>query len=279
MTEVLVTTDWLAEHLQDENLRIIDIRGRVLPATQPPPYYFAHRADYEKSHIPNAHFVDWMVDIVEPNTISYDILNPKDYAEFMSNIGIGDEHFVVAYDDADSMFAARLWWTMRYYGHENVRVLHGGWKKWIQEARPTSADIPQFPIANFTVKKNPALFASADEVASGVPFLVDARTPEEYRGEASRAFRFGHIPNAVNIPRKSLITAEGMLKDREELRKIFASLGITEQSEDVVMYCNGGVSASFGLFALTAAAIPNGRVYDGSWEDWGNDLERPIVKP
>jgi thiosulfate/3-mercaptopyruvate sulfurtransferase len=276
MNDVLVTTEWLAQHLQDENLRIIDIRGKVLPASQPLPHYFSHREDYDKAHIPNAHFVDWTKDIVEPDTISYDILNPKDYAEFMSNIGIGDEHFVVAYDDADGMFAARLWWTMRYYGHEQVRVLDGGWQKWVKEGRPSTADIPQFPRANFTVKPNPALFASADEVAAGVPFLVDVRTAEEFRGEASRAKRKGHIPNAINFPRKTMITADGMLKSSHELRKIFASLGITEQSEDVVLYCNGGVSSSYGLLALTVAGIPTGRVYDGSWEDWGNDTKRPI---
>jgi thiosulfate/3-mercaptopyruvate sulfurtransferase len=275
MDEVLVTTDWLAAHLDSENLRIIDIRGKVMPAASPLPHYYAHRADYEKSHIPNAQFVDWTTDIVEPDTISFDILNPKDYAEFMSNVGIGNEHFVVAYDDADGMFAARLWWTMRYYGHEQVKVLDGGWQKWIAEGRPVTAEVPQFPRANFTVKVNPDLIASADEVAAGVQFLVDARSTEEYRGESSRAKRYGHIPNALNLPRTKLVEG-GMLKSAEELRKIFASLGITEQSEDVVVYCNGGVSASYGLFALTAAGIKNGRIYDGSWKDWGNNPERPI---
>lgn len=275
MSDVLVTTEWLAEHLQDENLRIIDIRGKVLSASAPEPHYHSHRSDYEESHIPNAVFIDWKQDIIEPETISFDVLNPDDYAALMSNLGIGDEHFVVAYDDADGMFAARLWWTMLYYGHEQVRVLNGGWQKWQKEARPTTAEIPNFPKANFTVKPNPKLFASADEVAAGVQFLVDVRSPEEFRGEASRAKRYGHIPNALNLPRTSLVQ-NGMLKSPEEIRKIFEGLGITEQSEDVVLYCNGGVSASYGLFALKAAGLPNGRVYDGSWKDWGNDPERLI---
>lgn len=277
MSKNLVSTAWLAEHLHDEKLRIVDIRGRVLPATEPHPHYYAHRAEYETSHIPNALFVDWTTDIVEPNTVSYDIANPQRYADFMSRIGIGDDHLVIAYDDAQGMFAARLWWTMRYYGHEQVLILDGGWQKWLAEQRPTQAEIPTFPPAQFTVQQQGVLFTDASAIQAENPPLIDVRTPEEFDGKASRAKRFGHIPNAVNIPRGKLVTAEGTLKPVAQLKSIFSTAGIEINNPNNVFYCNGGVSASYGLLALLEAGADTARVYDGSWKDWGNDESKPIA--
>src|SRR5215213_4402399 len=125
---VIVSTEWLHEHLNDQNLRIIDIRGHVLPASQPMPHYFNHEDDYRKSHIPGAVFVDWVNEITDPADPRHaQIAPPERYAEAMSRHGIGDGTLVVAYDDAAGMFAARLWWSLSYYGHTNVVVLDGGW--------------------------------------------------------------------------------------------------------------------------------------------------------
>jgi thiosulfate/3-mercaptopyruvate sulfurtransferase len=273
---LLVTTEWLAEHLHDNNLRIVDIRGIVLPASEPMPHYHAHRADYETSHIPGAVFVDWTTDIVEPGSISYDVANPQRYKQAMESLGVGDDSFVVAYDDADSMFAARLWWTLRYYGHEQVAVLDGGWQKWIAENRPVSADKPAIKPTTFTPKLQPQWNTTGDDILEKHPILIDARSPAEFAGETSRTKRYGHIPGAVNIPRTKLVTKDGTLRPIGELQQIFADAGIALDAENVVVYCNSGVSSSYNLLALQQAGLNGGRIYDGSWRDWSKDETKSI---
>jgi thiosulfate/3-mercaptopyruvate sulfurtransferase len=275
---LLVTTDWLAEHLHDDNLRIVDIRGKVLPASEPMPHYHAHRNDYEVSHIPGAVFVDWTTDIVEPGSISYDIANPQRYKAIMEALGIGDDTFVVAYDDAEGMFAARLWWTMNYYGHEQVSVLDGGWQKWLAENRPVTSEKPEIKAAIFTPNPQPEWNTTADDILEKHPMLIDARSSAEFAGEVSRTKRNGHIPGAVNIPRTKLVTKEGTLRPVEELQQIFADagIGITLDAKNVVVYCNSGVSSSYNLLALRKAGFSGGRIYDGSWRDWSKDDTKSI---
>lgn len=276
MNNLLVTTEWLAQHLNDEQMRIVDIRGRVLPASEPPPHYFSHHEDYLESHIPNAVFVDWTSDIVEPDSPSYDVANPERYTALMSKLGIANDTTVVVYDDANGMFAARFWWTLTYYGHDGVFVLDGGWQKWLKGDYPTTLDIPEITSSNFLPKINSSLIATRVQIEESSPQLLDVRSPSEFAGETSRAQRKGHIPNAVNISRKSLVTTEGILKSSEELQELFSEQGITSDSSDVIVYCNSGVSASYGLLALRAAGIGNSRIYDGSWKEWGNDPNTAI---
>jgi len=272
----LVTTWWLAEHLNDKNLRVVDIRGHVLPASEPPPHYFSHRDEYEISHIPGAVFIDWVTDIVEPGSPTYDVANPERYADLMSKLGIGDDTMVVIYDDANGMFAARFWWTLLYYGHKNVAVLDGGWQKWTKEGHPTDNEIPEVEPTIFTPRPDASILATRSDIEQSKPQLLDVRSPAEFNGDASRAERKGHIPSAVNAPRKTLITDEGTLKSPDDLRKMFSGMGINQDSEDVVVYCNSGVSASYGLLALRAAGINAGRVYDSSWKEWGNTSDTEI---
>ncbi len=283
MTEnLLVTTDWLEQNLALPDLRIVDIRGHVLPASQPHPHYFNHEADYTKSHIPGAIFVDWVNEITDPADPRHaQIAQPERYAAVMRHIGIGDDTLVVAYDDASGMFAARLWWSLNYYGHNRVAVLDGGWNKWIAEGRPTTAELPKITAARFTPQANATIFRSGTEILNRLESaqqLIDVRSPEEFAGKASRAKRGGHIPGAINLPRQNLIEPDGTLLPPETLRQRFAAAGISPRSPDVVFYCNGGVSASFGLLALRAAGLPGGSVYDGSWKDWGNDESKPIAQ-
>jgi len=178
------------------------------------------------------------------------------------------------------MFAARLWWALNYYGHSQVAVLDGGWQRWIAEARPVSAEIPRVAPSVFTARPDPNWYRDGAQVLAALQAqtrLVDMRSPEEFRGEASRAARKGHIPRAVNQPRRDLLAEDGTLLPPEALREKFAALGITDESDEVIFYCNAGVSASFGLLALRAAGIQApAAVYDGSWKDWGNDPEKPI---
>lgn len=274
----LVSTAWLADHL--EAVRVVDIRGHVRPATEPEPHYFNHYDDYLQAHIPGAVFVDWVREITNPDDPRHaQIAKPERYAAVMSRLGVGDDTFVVAYDDADGMFAARLWWSLHYYGHEKVAVLDGGWNKWVAEGRPTTSDIPQFAPAHFEPRPNPAIYRNADDVLAALGTrvsLIDARSPAEYAGEASRAKRKGHIPGAVNVPRTSLVSAEGTLLPPDQLRATFAAAGVDDPAQPLITYCNGGVSASYAMLALRAAGFTNVAVYDGSWKDWGNDDEKPV---
>jgi thiosulfate/3-mercaptopyruvate sulfurtransferase len=249
----------------------------VIPASNPPPHYFAHHDEYEESHIPDAVFIDWTSDIVEPDSHSYDVANPQRYKSLMESLGIGDDSFVVAYDDANGMFAARFWWTLQYYGHESVSILDGGWQKWIAENRPISSDIPELKDVIFTPNIQSDWNSTASYIQENEIVLIDVRSPAEFAGESSRAKRKGHIPGAVNIPRSTLVSENGTLKSIEELQSIFASASISlDSGTDIVVYCNGGVSASYGLIALKKAGLQGGRVYDGSWKNWGNDDSKPI---
>jgi len=276
--KALVTVDWLAQRLGDDSVRIVDIRGRVLPPGEPLPHYYAHREAYNAAHIPGAVFVDWTIDIVEPGSPSQDILNADDFGRLMGRLGIGADTQVVAYDDADGMFAARLWWALRYYGHEAVAVLDGGWKLWTARGLPTTSEVVQPPPASFVPRVNAALRQTSASVSArpAGAALVDVRSPAEFRGDVSRARRKGHIPGAVNVPRTAMVTAEGTLKGPDELRQLFTDAGIHLEAPAVIAYCNAGVSASYGLLALEAAGFSRASVYDGSWKDWGNDDTLPI---
>ncbi len=277
---LLVSTSWLNDHLSDPDLRILDIRGHVIPASEPPPHYFNHHADYLKAHIPGAVFVDWVYEITDPDDPHHaPIAKPERFAAAMSRAGIGPDTFVVTYDDAQGMFAARLWWGLNYYGHHAVAVLDGGWKKWIAEGRPTSADIPAVWPAQFVPCPDPAWRRTADQVLSALHSpvrLLDMRSREEYKGQSSRARRKGHIPGALNCPRADLVAADDTLLPPDKLREKFAALGVDGSAPEVITYCNAGVSASFGMLALKVAGLENVSMYDGSWKDWGNDDSKPI---
>jgi thiosulfate/3-mercaptopyruvate sulfurtransferase len=278
--QLLTTTDWLVANLEDPALRIVDIRGHVIPASNPPPHYFNHRADYDQSHIPGAVFIDWVHEITDPDDPRHaQIAKPERFAAVMSRCGINADTQVVAYDDAAGMFAARLWWALNYYGHFSVSILDGGWDKWVAEGHLVTARLPEIRQAEFLAKPNSAVYRSGDQVEAALHTstrLVDVRSPEEFRGLTARAKRKGHIPGAVNLPRTSLVKTDGTMLSPEELRVKFAEVGINASAPEVITYCNAGVSASYGLLALRAAGILNGAMYDGSWKDWGNDDARPI---
>jgi thiosulfate/3-mercaptopyruvate sulfurtransferase len=280
---LLVSTDWLAAHLNDPNLRIVDIRGHVIPASEPPPHYFNHYEDYQKSHVPGAVFIDWVREITDPDDPRHaKVAKPERFAAAMSRAGIGPDTFVVAYDDDTGLFASRLWWMLNYYGHSEVAVLDGGWKKWLAENRPITDAVPAIQPTHFAPRPNPALYRTADQVLGVVKgnhsdkVLLDLRSTEEFAGKYARASRTGHIPGAVNYPRTDLSAPDGTLLPPDQLRKQFAQLGIGGSETEVITYCNGGVSASMGLLAMRVAGLNNGAVYDGSWKEWGNDNSKPI---
>ncbi|MEP7288672.1 MAG: sulfurtransferase [Chloroflexota bacterium] len=280
LPDTLVTTDWLETHLADSDLRVVDIRGHVLPASEPTPHYFNHYADYQQSHIPGAVFVDWVFEITDPADPRHaPIAPPERFAAVMDRCGIGPDTFVVVYDDANGMFAARLWWALNYYGHHRVAVLDGGWTLWTAENHPVTAEIPNVAPAHFVAQPDPAWRRTGDQVLQALHSdtrLLDVRSPQEFAGEYARARRTGHIPGAVNVPRTVLLAADGKLLPPDQLRQTLAQVGIDDSAQETIIYCNSGVSASFGLLAMKVAGLESGTVYDGSWKDWGNDDSKPI---
>ena len=191
MTAPLVSTEWLEANLDKENLRIIDMRGKVLPPSEPPPHYLSDRGAYLEAHVPGAVYVDWQTDIVEPGSPSNDIAPPDQFAALMSALGVDERTHAVIYDDAANMFASRLRWCLRYYGHDAVSILDGGWIKWRGEGRPTSDGEATVPPANFVPRVNPSLRATADDIAqsldAGTMQLLDVRSRAEFVGQTSRA--------------------------------------------------------------------------------------------
>jgi thiosulfate/3-mercaptopyruvate sulfurtransferase len=284
---VSVSTEWLAAHLGDPGVRIVDIRGKVMPPGSKP-RYVPKRGDYDEGHLPGAVFVDWTRDIVDvDDPIPSQIAPAGRFAAKMTELGIGDDTLVVAYDDYDHIFAGRLAWALRYYGHDGVRIVDGGWSRWVAEGRPTTREVPRPPAASppFTPRRRPGLRVSADDVAAAIGrsdvLLVDARAPDQYAGTVSAAGRGGHIPGARNVHYAALIEPmTGRFRSAGEITRAFAQAGVdvAHLPPRVIVYCNGGISCTVPLHALQMLGSVDVAVYDGSWNEWGPDERRPIQK-
>jgi len=278
---MLAETDWLAARLDDPGLRVVDIRGSIKPPTAPPPWYAASREAYEAGHIPGAVFVDWLQDIVDPSApVKMTVAGADRFAALMGRLGIGDEHTVVVYDDSGHL-APRLWWALHYYGHPAVRVLDGGFTKWVAEGRPVTGELPRHAPARFIARVEPGWRASVDEVRRRLHdpglVLVDCRSPAEFRGEIGRGDRVGRIPGAVSLPVGRLMDGEHKVwRSDGELRRLFEEAGATPD-RDVVTYCNAGVSAAIGLFGARLLGYPRARNFAGSWYEWEHDPHNPTA--
>ena len=279
---MLAETDWLAAHLGDPGLRIVDIRGTIKPPGAPKPWYAASREAYEAGHIPGAVFVDWLRDIVDLSApVKMTVARAAEFAALMGRLGIGDAHTVVAYDD-NGHIAPRLWWVLNYYGHPAVRVLNGGFTKWVAEGGPVTPALPGHAPARFIPRVQPEWRAPVDEVRRRLDdpglALVDCRSPAEFRGEIGRGERFGRIPGAVNLPVGRLMDGEHHVwRPEAELRRLFEEAGVRPDRE-VITYCNAGVSSSIGLFGAKLLGYPRARNFAGSWYEWEHDPQNPIAK-
>jgi thiosulfate/3-mercaptopyruvate sulfurtransferase len=290
----LVTTDWLAEHLEGPDLRVVDVRGYVKKTDvgegRQEAEYLGAREEYDEAHVPGAVYVDWTRDIVDPDDpVPAQLAPPERFAALMSSLGIGDETHVVVYDHAGGQFATRLWWALTYYGHDGVSVLDGGWKKWTAEGRPTTAEVPEPEAASFTPEPREGWRADAasgsgagrtgvaretgaEERRATSVFLLDARDEGQYTGAVARGEgRAGRIPGAKHLHADSLFDPEsGTFLPDEELARRLREAGVPEdKDEPVVAYCNGGVAATVPLFALHRLGHKNLANYDGSWNEWG----------
>jgi thiosulfate/3-mercaptopyruvate sulfurtransferase len=281
----LVETAWLVEHLNDPHLLVVDMRGYVRTVERDgvqDAEYVGAREEYERGHIPGALYIDWSSDIIDPDDeVEAQVAPAEHFAEVLGQLGIGDQHLVVAYDaHPASQFATRLWWALNYYGHDQVVILNGGFLKWQREQRPVETSIPVYAAATFTPRVQPQLRATAQDVLAllgkeGVN-LIDARDARQYSGKVVRGEgRRGHIPGALNVPREELIDpATGTFRGNDELARVFATVGVAPE-QHVVAYCNGGVAATSVLFSLAMLGYPNLTNYDGSWNEWGKRADLP----
>lgn len=282
----LVETEWLAERIATQNpkLCVVDMRGYVKTHTEPDGYqtadYLGARDEYLQAHIPGAVYLDWTSDLVDENDpVPAQAAGAGKIAALLGACGISDDALIVAYDSHPaSQLATRLWWLLRYYGNENVRVLNGGWAKWIREGRPTTADIPAPPPATFTPRLRPEWRVTAEEVLAMLgdekSQLLDARDEGQYRGKIRRGKYGGRIPGAKHLPREAFFTEENAFRPAEDIAKIVADSGVKTDSR-VVAYCNGGVAATSALFALSMLGYSDLANYDGSWNEWGKRDDVP----
>ncbi len=277
----LVSTDWLAAHLADPDLRIFDVTVHLRPATPGPYAIESGRADYEAAHIPGAAFLDLVTDLSDPDARLAFTMPPLDrLARALGAAGIGRGVRLVAYTTTTPMWATRLWWMLRASGFDQVAVLDGGLPKWTAEARPVEAGERRYPPTTLELTARPGAWADKDAVLAaiddGAVCAINALPPSVHSGEAAMSYgRKGHIKGSRNVPYAALLKADGTYRDDAELRELFAAVGALERPR-VICYCGGGISATMDALALTRLGHPNVAVYDGSMSEWSRDPNLPM---
>ncbi len=273
----IVDTDWLADHLDAPDLIVLDGSWHLPTSGRDP------KAEYLAEHIPGALFFDIDDLSDEKSSLPHMLPSTVKFASRMKKIGVGDGMRVVVYDTHGLFSAARVWWTFRAMGHEDVAVLDGGLKKWKAEGRPLEdGQPPRRTERHFTPLMNASLVRDRDDVRQALEKkstqIVDARPAGRFSGsepEPRPGLRGGHLPGARNVPSQSLINADGTLKAPAELAEIFAGAKI-DPSLPVITTCGSGVTASILSLALAVLGQTNAAVYDGSWAEWGADAKLPI---
>jgi len=275
--ESLVSTEWLAEHLNDANIRIVESNEDILL--------------YDTGHIPGAVKIDWTTDLNDQ--LARDYINSDQFAKLLSSKGIGNDTTVIFYGDKNNWWAAYAYWVFQLFGHTNAKLLNGGRKKWADEGRATTREVPSYPAADYKApaRDDSKIRAFRDEVQAhlknGNGSLVDVRSPAEYTGEKLHmpeypqegALRGGHIPGAKSIPWAQAVKEDGTFKSAEDLKALYEGKGI-KAGQDVIAYCRIGERSSHTWFVLTQLlGFKNVKNYDGSWTEWGNGVGLPIEKP
>jgi thiosulfate/3-mercaptopyruvate sulfurtransferase len=280
--EVLVDTQWVEEHLDDNQVRIVEVD-------------YDPKSNYNLGHIPTSILIDWRKDVNDP--ITRDILNIHDFQTLLQINGINNNTTVILYGDFNNWFAAFAFWVFKYYRYNDVRLLDGGRKKWLEEDRPISKEVVNYPKGNYQldekIEPNDDIRAFLGQVKNALVSrrnfqlsLVDVRSEAEYRGEITAppeyptegAQRGGHIPGAKNVPWAQVIKDDGTFKTVEEIRELYEEQEITKD-KDIITYCRIGERSSHTWFVLKyLLGYPNVKNYDGSWTEWGNLIGNRIEK-
>ncbi|MEX2583603.1 MAG: sulfurtransferase [Gemmatimonadota bacterium] len=275
--KALVTTQWVADHLGDDGVRILESNEDVLL--------------YDTGHIRGAQKLDWHADLNDP--VSRDYLDPEHFAELVSRLGITPDTTVIFYGDKNNWWATYALWVFRLFGHDKVKVMDGGRKKWEDEGRELTTEVPTYPRTNYPVPRrdDSRIRAFREDVMKHLDKegpLVDVRSPDEYKGlklhmpdyPQEGAMRGGHIPGANNVPWARAVNADtGEFKSADELRGIYEGEIGLKQDDDVIAYCRIGERSSHTWFVLTyLLGYGQVRNYDGSWTEWGNLVRAPIEK-
>ena len=273
--DVLVDTQWVQDHLEDENVRIVEVDEN--PGL------------YEEAHIPGAIGFDWKKDLQD--TVKRDFLDNEKFGELFGSRGISNDHLIVLYGDRNNWFAAYTYWYLQYYGHKNVKLMNGPREKWISEGRPTSNEVPEYEPQKFMAYKgDDDIRAYRDEVRSALDAdtrLVDVRSPAEFSGELiamagyeqEGAQRAGHIPGAASVPWAQAVKEDGTFKDADDLRQLYSDKGVVDGGKDIIAYCRIGERSAHTWFVLhELLGQDNVKNYDGSWTEWGNMVGVPIEK-
>jgi thiosulfate/3-mercaptopyruvate sulfurtransferase len=274
--EVLVDTQWVADHMNDHEVRIAEVD-------------YDPTANYNLGHVPGTVLFDWKKDINDP--ISRNIFSRQTCEDLLQRAGVNNNTTLVLYGDFNNWFAAFAFWAFKYYGFKDLRLMNGGRKKWLEEDRPISKDIPQYQRGNFkATEPDKSIRAFLNQVKEALDkeniAMVDVRSPKEFTGEilappeypTEHAQRGGHIPGASNIPWSQAVKDDGTFKSVEELKQIYQSKGIIPDKE-IIAYCRIGERSSHTWFVLKyLLGYPNVKNYDGSWTEWGNMVDNPIEK-
>ncbi|MEO8577125.1 MAG: sulfurtransferase [Gemmatimonadales bacterium] len=272
----LVSTDWLANHLDDPDIRILESNEDILL--------------YDTGHIPGAQKIDWHEDLNDP--VQRDYVSKEQFEKLLQSKGIDDSTTVIFYGDKNNWWAAYAYWVFQLFGFTNAKLLDGGRIKWEQEGRKTTTDVPSFPATRYKAQARDderirAFFHQVREHADAGKPLVDVRSPDEYSGVRTHmadypqegTLRGGHIRGARSVPWARAANADGTFKAAEDLRAIYEKEQGLKPTDDVVAYCRIGERSSHTWFVLThLLGYENVRNYDGSWTEWGNSVRAPIEK-
>ncbi len=274
--EVLVDTGWVADHLNDPKVRLVESDEDLLL--------------YDQGHIPGAVKIDWVADLND--SVVRDYLNREQFEQLMASKGISNDTTVVFYGDKNNWWATYALWVFKLFGHEDARIMNGGRTKWIAEGREMTREVPSYPKATYKApeRDDQTIRAFRDQVRQHLDkkdgALVDVRSPQEFSGERTHmpeypqegTLRGGHIPTAANIPWAKAVKEDATFKSPEELRELYEGQGVTPD-KDVISYCRIGERSSHTWFVLKyLLGYPNVRNYDGSWTEWGNGVGLPIEK-
>ena len=272
--DVLVDTQWVEDHLDNDSIRIVEVDEN--PAL------------YAESHIPGAIGFDWQKDLQDQ--VKRDFLGPEEFGKLFGSRGVSNDHTIVLYGDRNNWFAAYTYWYLKYYGHDDVKLMNGPREKWINEGRPTSGDKPSYAATTFNAQPpDDSIRAMRDEVLGLVGTdtkLVDVRSPQEFSGELiamagyeqEGAQRSGHIPGAASVPWAQAVNEDGTFKAAADLKDLYGGKGVLD-GDDIVTYCRIGERSAHTWFVLhELLGVDHVKNYDGSWTEWGNMVAVPVEK-